>query len=101
MIIVVLFNPGRSMILLQHTHVALLPPGEDVALGEADDLPQPPPAKDSRPPSSADSVATEPWLRPGTAATLRRFLAEQQRPAKLSPEGALALGWEGLSTAHG
>ena len=89
------------MILLQHTHVALLPPGEDVALGEADDLLQPPPAKDSRPPSSADSVATEPWLRPGTAATLRRFLAEQQRPAKLSPEGALALGWEGLSTAHG
>eukprot|EP00076_Gallus_gallus_P037973 XP_025003511.1 centrosome and spindle pole-associated protein 1 [Gallus gallus] len=75
--------------------------GEDVALGEADDLLQPPPAKDSRPPSSADSVATEPWLRPGTAATLRRFLAEQQRPAKLSPEGALALGWEGLSTAHG
>ncbi|XP_048796395.1 centrosome and spindle pole-associated protein 1 isoform X8 [Lagopus muta] len=75
--------------------------GEDVALGEADDLLKPPPSKDSRPPSSVDSIATEPWLRPGTAATLRRFLTEQQSPAKLSPEGTLPLGWQGLSTAHG
>ncbi|XP_031460731.1 centrosome and spindle pole-associated protein 1 isoform X3 [Phasianus colchicus] len=75
--------------------------GEDVILGEADDLLKPPPAKDSRPPSSVDSIATEPWLRPGTAATLRRFVMEQQSPAKLPPEGTLPLGWQGLSTAHG
>ncbi|XP_052560852.1 centrosome and spindle pole-associated protein 1 isoform X9 [Tympanuchus pallidicinctus] len=75
--------------------------GEDVALGEADDLLKPPPSKDSRPPSSVDSIATEPWLRPGTAATLHRFLTEQQSPAKLSSEGTLPLGWQGLSTAHG
>lgn len=89
------------MILLQHACVVPLPTGEDVALGEADDLLKPPPSKDSRPPSSVDSIATEPWLRPGTAATLRRFLTEQQSPAKLSPEGTLPLGWQGLSTAHG
>ncbi|XP_021244273.1 centrosome and spindle pole-associated protein 1 isoform X5 [Numida meleagris] len=75
--------------------------GEDVALGEAADLLQPPPSKDSRPPSSTDSVATEPWLRPGTAATLHKFLAERPSSAKLAPEGALPLGWQGLSTAHG
>uniref|UniRef100_A0A8C2YBD0 Centrosome and spindle pole associated protein 1 n=1 Tax=Coturnix japonica TaxID=93934 RepID=A0A8C2YBD0_COTJA len=75
--------------------------GADVAPGEADDLMKPPPSKDSRPPSSADSIATEPWLRPGTAATLHRFLTEQQSPAKLPPDGALPLGWQGLSTAHG
>ncbi|OXB55148.1 hypothetical protein ASZ78_001379 [Callipepla squamata] len=75
--------------------------GEDAALGEAEDLLKPPPSKDSRPPSSADSIATEPWLRPGSAATLRRFLAEQPGPAKPCPEVALPLGWHGLSTAHG
>lgn len=75
--------------------------GADIALGEADDLMKPPPSKDSRSPSSADSIATEPWLRPGTAATLHRFLTEQQSPAKLPPDGALPLGWQGLSTAHG
>ena len=48
-----------------------------------------------------DTVATEPWLRPGTSATLRRLLEEQPSPVKLTPEPALALGWQGLSTAHG
>uniref|UniRef100_A0A8C3TW17 Centrosome and spindle pole associated protein 1 n=1 Tax=Catharus ustulatus TaxID=91951 RepID=A0A8C3TW17_CATUS len=50
---------------------------------------------------SIDTVATEPWLRPGTSATLRRLLEEQPSPAKLTPEPALPLGWQGLSTAHG
>ncbi|OXB78762.1 UNVERIFIED_CONTAM: hypothetical protein H355_010695 [Colinus virginianus] len=83
------------------TRVAPVPPGEDAALGEAEDVLKPPPSKDSRPASSADSIATEPWLRPGSAATLRRFLAEQPGPAKPCPEVALPLGWHGLSTAHG
>ncbi|NXH17558.1 CSPP1 protein, partial [Bucco capensis] len=50
----------------------------------------------ARRPSSGDTVATEPWLRPGTSETLQRWLAEEPSPAKLSP-----LSWQGLSTAHG
>ncbi|XP_065607972.1 centrosome and spindle pole-associated protein 1 [Cyrtonyx montezumae] len=75
--------------------------GEDAALGEKDDPLKPPPSKDSRPPSSVDSIATEPWLRPGSAARPRRLLAEQPSRAKPRPEGVLPLGWHGLSTAHG
>ncbi|KAM6375289.1 centrosome and spindle pole-associated protein 1 isoform 10-T16 [Alca torda] len=74
--------------------------GDDISLGDADDLLKRP-AADGRRPSSGDTVATEPWLRPGTSETLRRLLAEQTSPAKLSPENVLPLSWEGLSTAHG
>ncbi|XP_074175231.1 centrosome and spindle pole-associated protein 1 [Rhinolophus sinicus] len=50
----------------------------------------------------SNSVATEPWLRPGTSETLKRFMAEQlnqeqqQVPGKPGP-----FSWQGLSTAHG
>ncbi|XP_012376135.2 centrosome and spindle pole-associated protein 1 isoform X3 [Dasypus novemcinctus] len=50
----------------------------------------------------SNSVATEPWLRPGTSETMRRFMAEQlnqeqqQVPGKPGP-----FNWQGLSTAHG
>ncbi|CAI5779408.1 Uncharacterized protein PODLI_1B039996 [Podarcis lilfordi] len=64
---------------------------DDVPLGNADD----------RRPSSVDTVATEPWLRPGTSETLRRFMAEQSSQAKLSSEMNLPFNWQGLSTAHG
>ncbi|XP_074433317.1 centrosome and spindle pole-associated protein 1 isoform X26 [Larus michahellis] len=74
--------------------------GDDTSLGDVDDLLKRP-AADGRRPGSGDTVATEPWLRPGTSETLRRLLAEQTSPAKLSPENALPLSWEGLSTAHG
>uniref|UniRef100_U3JS63 Centrosome and spindle pole associated protein 1 n=1 Tax=Ficedula albicollis TaxID=59894 RepID=U3JS63_FICAL len=62
--------------------------GDDISLGDVDEL--------LKRAHSIDTVATEPWLRPGTSATLRRLLEEQPSPAKLSP-----LGWQGLSTAHG
>ncbi|NXI61829.1 CSPP1 protein, partial [Anseranas semipalmata] len=75
--------------------------GDNISLGEADDLLKRTPSKDGRRPSSVDSIATEPWLRPGTSETLKRFMAEQSSPAKLSPENALPLSWQGLSTAHG
>lgn len=71
--------------------------GDDISLGDVEDLLK---RAQSRA-SSMDTVATEPWLRPGTSATLRRLLEEQPSPAKLTPEPALALGWQGLSTAHG
>ncbi|NWY50457.1 CSPP1 protein, partial [Chionis minor] len=75
--------------------------GEDLSLGEADDLLKRAPASDGRRPSSIDTVATELWLRPGTSETLRRLAAEHSSPAKLSPEDMLPRSWEGLSTAHG
>ncbi|NWX37834.1 CSPP1 protein, partial [Notiomystis cincta] len=74
--------------------------GDDFSLGDVEELRRAQ-SRASRCSSSADTVATEPWLRPGTSATLRTLLAEQPSPAKLSPEPALPLGWQGLSTAHG
>ncbi|NWI66776.1 CSPP1 protein, partial [Todus mexicanus] len=75
---------------------------DDISVGDADDLPwKQAPSSAARRPSSIDTVATEPWLRPGTSETLRRFLAEESSPAKLSPEHRLPLSWQGLSTAHG
>ncbi|NXP83748.1 CSPP1 protein, partial [Passerina amoena] len=92
--------------------------GDDISLGDVDDLLK-------RAQSQASSTDTEPWLRPGTSATLRRLLAEQpgagqlspgsagqlspgsagqlspQSAGKLSPETAFPLAWHGLSTAHG
>ncbi|XP_074002295.1 centrosome and spindle pole-associated protein 1 [Numenius arquata] len=75
--------------------------GDDISLGDTDDLLKRPPADDGRRPSSVETVATEPWLRPGTSETLRRLVAEQRSPGKLSPENTLPLSWGGLSTAHG
>ncbi|NXP06985.1 CSPP1 protein, partial [Thinocorus orbignyianus] len=73
--------------------------GDDLSLGDPADLLKRPPADDGRRPGSMETVATEPWLRPGTSETLRRLLAEERSPGKLSPE--LPLSWGGLSTAHG
>ncbi|NXT95935.1 CSPP1 protein, partial [Anhinga rufa] len=75
--------------------------GDNISLGDADDLLKPAPPHAGRRPSSVDTVATEPWLRPGTSETLQRLMAEQSSPAKLSPENTLPLSWQGLSTAHG
>ncbi|NXK33881.1 CSPP1 protein, partial [Piprites chloris] len=75
--------------------------GDGISLGDMDDFLKHPPSHTGRRPSSVDTVATEPWLRPGTSDTLQRLMAEQSSPAKLSPENTLPLGWQGLSTAHG
>ncbi|KFZ58219.1 Centrosome and spindle pole-associated protein 1, partial [Antrostomus carolinensis] len=75
--------------------------GDNTSLGEADDLLKHAPSNAGRRPSSVDTVATEPWLRPGTSETLQRLMAEPSSPAKLSPETRLPLSWQGLSTAHG
>ncbi|XP_030906490.2 centrosome and spindle pole-associated protein 1 isoform X9 [Melopsittacus undulatus] len=75
--------------------------GDNLSLGEAEDLFKPSPSNTGRRPSSVDTVATEPWLRPGTSETLQRLMADESSPAKLSPEAALPLSWQGLSTAHG
>ncbi|KAM9025871.1 centrosome and spindle pole-associated protein 1 isoform 1-T6 [Ara ararauna] len=75
--------------------------GDNLSLGEAEDLLKPAPSSAGRRPSSVDTVATEPWLRPGTSETLQRLMADGSSPAKLSPEATLPLSWQGLSTAHG
>ncbi|XP_055402160.1 centrosome and spindle pole-associated protein 1 isoform X17 [Bubalus kerabau] len=50
----------------------------------------------------SNSVATEPWLRPGTSETLKRFMAEQLRQEQQQGPGKPgAFTWQGLSTAHG
>nr|XP_030715476.1 centrosome and spindle pole-associated protein 1 isoform X5 [Globicephala melas] len=50
----------------------------------------------------SNSVATEPWLRPGTSETLKRFMAEQLRQEQQQvPVKPGTLTWQGLSTAHG
>ncbi|NXP24331.1 CSPP1 protein, partial [Scytalopus superciliaris] len=67
--------------------------GDHISLGDADDLARCPPSPAGRRPSSVGSVATEPWLRPGTSDTLRG--------AKVAPRSSAGLGWHGLSTAHG
>ncbi|NXX46984.1 CSPP1 protein, partial [Tricholaema leucomelas] len=74
--------------------------GDNVSLGDVDDLLRRALSRGARRPSSGDTVATEPWLRPGTSETLQRLMAEEPSPGTLSPEHTL-LSWHGLSTAHG
>ncbi|KAL2085173.1 hypothetical protein ACEWY4_018493 [Coilia grayii] len=68
----------------------------DLCLDDEDDLwhTSPPPLDEDRR-VSVDTVATEPWLRPGTAERLKNFMADR-RPY-LKPLG----DWEGPSTYHG
>nr|XP_020144421.1 centrosome and spindle pole-associated protein 1 isoform X3 [Microcebus murinus] len=50
----------------------------------------------------SNSVATEPWLRPGTSETLKRFMAEQLNQEQQEvPRKPGTFTWQGLSTAHG
>ncbi|XP_038622387.1 centrosome and spindle pole-associated protein 1-like isoform X1 [Tachyglossus aculeatus] len=63
-------------------------------------LKQPSP-KDGERANSATTLASEPWLRPGTSETLKRFLAEQFNPSQFPLENPVAFQWQGLSTAHG
>ncbi|XP_075827479.1 centrosome and spindle pole-associated protein 1 isoform X11 [Microtus pennsylvanicus] len=50
----------------------------------------------------SNSVATEPWLRPGTSETLKRFMAEQlnEEQQQWVPGKPGTFTWQGLSAAH-
>ncbi|KAE8598938.1 hypothetical protein XENTR_v10016999 [Xenopus tropicalis] len=74
------------------------PSRDNEALGDDEDILRYYPAKSSARPHSVDTVATEPWLRPGTSETLKRFMAGQD---KAFNDGAFNLNLQGLSTAHG
>ncbi|XP_023417537.2 centrosome and spindle pole-associated protein 1 isoform X2 [Cavia porcellus] len=50
----------------------------------------------------SNSVATEPWLRPGTSESLKHFMAEQlNQEQQQAPGKPGTFTWQGLSTAHG
>ncbi|XP_012319100.2 centrosome and spindle pole-associated protein 1 isoform X6 [Aotus nancymaae] len=50
----------------------------------------------------SNSIATEPWLRPGTSETLKHFMAEQLNQEQQQVPGKPGtFTWQGLSTAHG
>ncbi|CAH2285339.1 Hypothetical predicted protein [Pelobates cultripes] len=70
------------------------------ALGDAEDILKLFSTKPDRP-NSVDTVATDPWLRPGTSETLKRFMAGQLNHNTASNESAIPFNWQGLSTAHG
>lgn len=70
-------------------------------IGNADDILKHYPTKLSDRPHSVDTVATEPWMRPGTSETLKRFMAGQMNQEQATNENALTFNWQGLSTAHG
>ncbi|XP_042607883.1 centrosome and spindle pole associated protein 1-like isoform X2 [Cyprinus carpio] len=57
--------------------------------------PQAPPSTDRR--VSIDTLATDPWLRPSSSETLKRFVGGR-RP---SSQTHIGQDWEGLSTYHG
>ncbi|XP_043081843.1 centrosome and spindle pole-associated protein 1 isoform X3 [Puntigrus tetrazona] len=68
----------------------------DVSAEEREELwPQTPPSTDRR--VSIDTTATDPWLRPGSSETLKRFLGGR-RPSSRNHAGQ---EWEGPSTYHG
>ncbi|ERE86122.1 centrosome and spindle pole associated protein 1 [Cricetulus griseus] len=48
----------------------------------------------------SNSVATEPWLRPGTSETLKQFMAEQLNEEQQVPGKPGTFTWQSLSAAH-
>ncbi|KAM3928594.1 centrosome and spindle pole-associated protein 1 isoform 1-T1 [Leptodactylus fuscus] len=89
----------RRLSILQKSTVSI--DDDPEGFGNAEDILKPFPAKPFDRPQSVDTVATEPWMRPGTSETLKRFMAGQMSQDKPNPENALTFNWQGLSTAHG
>ncbi|MGH0144758.1 UNVERIFIED_CONTAM: hypothetical protein FKN15_005851 [Acipenser sinensis] len=75
--------------------------GENTSLEDPDDLLKQFSSKDKERPYSVETVATEPWLRPGTSETLKHFLAGQTQRERPPSANSLALNWQGPSTSHG
>ncbi|XP_018409709.1 PREDICTED: centrosome and spindle pole-associated protein 1 [Nanorana parkeri] len=87
----------RRLSNLRKSTVSIDPDG----FGNADDILKGYTTKFSGRPQSVDTVATEPWMRPGTSETLKRFMAGQMNQETSTNENALTFNWQGLSTAHG
>ncbi|XP_063779928.1 centrosome and spindle pole-associated protein 1 isoform X2 [Pseudophryne corroboree] len=88
----------RRLNNLQKSRVSI---DDSDGFGNAEDILQQYPTKANERPHSVDTVATEPWMRPGTSETLKRFMAGQTSQDRLTNDNALTFNWQGLSTAHG
>lgn len=79
-----------------HLTFSLLPPVDDESsLVDLDDIMK------HLGEDGSNSVATEPWLRPGTSETLKRFMAEQLNEEQRQVPGKPGtFTWQGLSAAH-
>ncbi|XP_052507661.1 centrosome and spindle pole-associated protein 1 [Budorcas taxicolor] len=83
----------RRLSELQNKHITT---DDESSLVDPDDIMR------HRGDDGSNSVATEPWLRPGTSETLKQFMAEQLRQEQQQGPGKPgAFTWQGLSTAHG
>lgn len=75
--------------------VFLLPSVDESSLGDPEDIMK----HDGD--DGSDSVATEPWLRPGTSETLKQFMAEHlNQEQQLVPGKPGAFPWQGLYCAR-
>lgn len=75
--------------------MSLLPPADDESsLVDPDDIMK------QLGEDGSNSVATEPWLRPGTSETLKQFMAEQLNEEQQVPGKPGTFTWQSLSAAH-
>ncbi|XP_042188032.1 centrosome and spindle pole-associated protein 1 isoform X2 [Callorhinchus milii] len=72
-----------------------------VTLEDADDILKQFLSQNKERPTSIDTVATDPWLRPGTSETLRKFMDEHTQNVRPPSVNTSAFNWHGHSTAHG
>lgn len=88
-------------ISLVFVHSLLLGASELSSDDEDDPSPQATPhGPDHR--SSVETVATDPWMRPGTSDTLRRLMSGPSRRERLTTRDSAAIQhWDGPSTYHG
>ncbi|KAG2458174.1 CSPP1 protein, partial [Polypterus senegalus] len=70
-------------------------------LEDLDDDPNHFSSKDHARPYSVETVATDPWMRPGTSETIKRFMANQMRRERPPSASQYVLNWQGPSTSHG
>nr|XP_014351313.1 PREDICTED: centrosome and spindle pole-associated protein 1 [Latimeria chalumnae] len=75
--------------------------GGNISTEDEDDLLKQFISKDKERPHSVDTVATDPWLRPGTSDTLKRFMAGESRRERQPYPDASTFNWQGLSATQG
>ncbi|XP_041697921.1 centrosome and spindle pole-associated protein 1 isoform X3 [Coregonus clupeaformis] len=91
-------NHHKTKRLLAMSHNGL---GTADLSGDEDASPQVSP-RAPEPWGSVDTVAMEPWMRPGTSETLKRLMTGQTpRRERLTSREAAVQDWEGPSTYHG
>lgn len=83
----------EAIYVIRSTEICTLCYLGEVSAEEGEELwPQAPPSTNRR--VSIDTIATEPWLRPSSIETLKKFMGGR-RPSSQNHD------WEGPSTYHG